>query len=104
MLERAFGKVNLALDIVGRRGDGYHELKMLRGNGFLRRIESFRHRELRLQLQADVTGRPGNLAFKAVLLDVERSGRNRNFRWITKRNLRRGGLAGACRRRRVLRA
>ena len=29
MKERAFAKINLCLDVVGRRDDGYHELKMV---------------------------------------------------------------------------
>jgi 4-diphosphocytidyl-2-C-methyl-D-erythritol kinase len=29
MKERAYAKINLCLDVVGRRDDGYHELKMI---------------------------------------------------------------------------
>lgn len=29
MIERAYAKVNLCLDVVGRRDDGYHEMKMI---------------------------------------------------------------------------
>ena len=29
MKERAYAKINLCLDVVGQREDGYHELKMI---------------------------------------------------------------------------
>ena len=29
MLEKAFAKINLGLDIVGKRPDGYHEVNMV---------------------------------------------------------------------------
>lgn len=97
MLERAFGKVNLALDIVGRRGDGYHDLKMLlQGIDFCDEVEILPARELQVTTdRPDVPDGPGNLAFKAVLLMSERSGRKPNVQVrITKRIFAAAGLAG----------
>ena len=32
---KAYGKINLALDVLGRRADGYHEVRMIMQTGLI---------------------------------------------------------------------
>lgn len=75
--ERAYAKINLTLDVLGRREDGYHELVMVMESVDLADILRFSHAGEGVRVQTDLpflpTG-PGNLAAKAALCFAQATG------------------------------
>ncbi|HCP15622.1 MAG TPA: 4-(cytidine 5'-diphospho)-2-C-methyl-D-erythritol kinase [Peptococcaceae bacterium] len=68
---KAFGKINLTLDVLGKREDGYHELETLFRGIHLYDIVSLERRERGIQLECDdeeLSAGPDNLAYKAAEL------------------------------------
>lgn len=94
---QAYAKVNLTLDVVGRRPDGYHNLAMVMQPLALYDQVTLRSAE-RLALEtdhADLAAAEGNLAYRAALLLAEAVGRPLGAHiTITKRIPISAGLAG----------
>ncbi len=68
--ERAYAKVNLTLDVLGKREDGYHELSMVMETVDLCDILRFSHEGQGLRIKTNLSflpDGPGNLAAKAAL-------------------------------------
>lgn len=67
--KRAYGKINLSLDVVGKREDGYHLVRMVMQTvGIWDTVEIARaeHGEVRLRvLGSDITAGPDNLVCRA---------------------------------------
>lgn len=69
---KAYGKINLALDVLGRRQDGYHEVRMIMQTvGLHDRIDLYRTREPGIRIETNLYYLPANeqnLAYKAAKL------------------------------------
>ena len=97
MLEKAFAKINLGLDIVGKRPDGYHEVNMVMQSIELAdEVELLPAQELSVITDSsDVPGGRDNLAWKSVMLMAEKFGHKPNVQVsIKKRIFMAAGLAG----------
>lgn len=75
---KAYGKINLALDVLGKREDGYHEVRMIMQTvGLHDRIDLYRTREPGIQIETNLFYLPSNeqnLAHKAAKLLIEEFG------------------------------
>lgn len=97
MLEKAFAKINLGLDIVGKRSDGYHEVNMIMQSIALAdEIELLPAEKISVTTdQADIPDGPENLAWKAAMLLSEKYGHKPNVQIrIRKKIFSAAGLAG----------
>lgn len=69
---KAFGKINLALDVLGRKPDGYHEVRMIMQTvGLHDRIDLYRTKEPGIRLETNLFYLPSNeqnLAYRAAAL------------------------------------
>lgn len=69
---KAFGKINLALDVLGRKPDGYHEVRMIMQTvGLHDRIDLYRTAEPGIRLETNLFYLPSNeqnLAYRAAAL------------------------------------
>lgn len=69
---KAYGKINLGLDVLGRRGDGYHEVRMIMQTVRLHdSIDIYRTREPGIRLETNLYYLPTNeqnLAYRAAKL------------------------------------
>ena len=69
---KAYGKINLALDVLGRKPDGYHEVRMVMQTvGLHDRIDLYRTREPGIRLETNLFYLPDNeqnLAYRAAAL------------------------------------
>lgn len=72
---KAYGKINLGLDVLGRRENGYHDVKMIMQTvGLHDRIELYRKEEPGIAIQSNLFYLPDNeqnLAYKAAKLLME---------------------------------
>lgn len=72
---KAYGKINLALDVLGKRGDGYHEVRMIMQTvGLHDSIDLYRIREPGIRIETNLFYLPNNeqnLAYKAASLLME---------------------------------
>ena len=72
---KAYGKINLALDVLGKRADGYHEVRMIMQTvGLYDGIEIIRNDSGKIEIESNVFFVPvneSNIAYKAakMLLD-----------------------------------
>lgn len=75
---KAYGKINLGLDVLGRREDGYHEVKMIMQTVRLHDgIDLYRTREPDIRLETNLFYLPNNeqnLAYRAAKLLMEEFG------------------------------
>ena len=75
---KAYGKINLGLDVLGRRENGYHDVKMIMQTvGLHDRIELYRKEEPGIAIQSNLFYLPDNeqnLAYKAAKLLMEEFG------------------------------
>ena len=75
---KAYGKINLGLDVLGRREDGYHEVKMIMQTVRLHDgIDLYRTREPGIRLETNLFYLPNNeqnLAYRAARLLMEEFG------------------------------
>lgn len=97
MLEKAFAKINLGLDIVGKRSDGYHEVNMvMQSIALADEIELLPSAELSVTTnKADIPNGKDNLAWKAAMLLAEKYGHKPNVQIrIRKKIFSAAGLAG----------
>ena len=69
---KAYGKINLALDVLGRRQDGYHEVRMIMQTvGLHDRIDLYRTSEPGIRIETNLFYLPTNeqnLAYRAAKL------------------------------------
>ena len=72
---KAYGKINLALDVLGRRDNGYHDVRMIMQTvGLHDRIELYRTKEPGIRLETNLFYLPNNeqnLAYRAAALLME---------------------------------
>lgn len=97
MLEKAFAKINLGLDIAGKRPDGYHEVNMvMQSIALADEIELLPAEQLSVVTdQNDIPDGPDNLAWKAAVLLAEKHGNKPNVQIrIRKKIFAAAGLAG----------
>ena len=97
MLEKAFAKINLGLDIVGKRPDGYHEVNMvMQSIALADEIELLPAEKISVTTdKADIPDGRENLAWKAAMLMAEKYGQNPNVQIrIRKKIFSAAGLAG----------
>ena len=75
---KAYGKINLALDVLGRRDNGYHDVRMIMQTvGLHDRIELYRTKEPGIRLETNLFYLPNNeqnLAYRAAALLIEEFG------------------------------
>ena len=75
---RAYGKINLGLDVLGRREDGYHEVRMIMQTVRLHdSIDLYRTREPGIRLETNLYYLPTNeqnLAYRAAKLLMDEFG------------------------------
>ena len=97
MLEKAFAKINLGLDIVGKRPDGYHEVNMvMQSIALADEIELLPAEKISVTTdQADIPDGQDNLAWKAAMLLAEKYGHKPNVQIRIRKNIfSAAGLAG----------
>ena len=96
--QKAYAKINLALDVTGKRPDGYHEVSMIMQSVSLHDQLTFWPMESGISLTCNLPGLPcdsGNLAYRAVELLRRHCGINRGIRiHLEKRIPMAAGLAG----------
>lgn len=91
----AYAKINLALAILGRRDDGYHELQSVMQSIALHDIVLVRRQGDKLVCRCGALSGPGNLAYKAAELFLERCGQTEGIEIeIEKKIPIQAGLAG----------
>ena len=74
---KAYGKINLALDVLGKRDNGYHDVRMIMQTlGLHDRIELYRTKEPGIRLETNLFYLPNNEQNLAYM----RSGFNRRIR------------------------
>ena len=69
--QKAYAKINLTLDVLGKRADGYHEVSMIMQAVSLHDTVVFHKRKSGISLSCDAPDLPcdsGNLAFRAAEL------------------------------------
>ena len=69
--QKAFAKINLTLDVLGKRADGYHEVSMVMQAISLHDTVGFQKRAAGISLSCNATELPcdnSNLAFRAAEL------------------------------------
>ena len=75
---KAYGKINLALDVLGRRADGYHEVRtIMQTVGLHDRIDLYVTQEPGIKIETNLFYLPDNeqnLAHKAARLLMEEFG------------------------------
>ena len=75
---KAYGKINLALDVLGKRDNGYHDVRMIMQTvGLHDRIELYRTKEPGIRLETNLFYLPNNeqnLAYRAAALLIEEFG------------------------------
>lgn len=75
---KAYGKINLGLDVLGRREDGYHEVRMIMQTvGLHDTIDLYRSRESGIRLKTNLYYLPDgeqNLAWRAAKLLLDEAG------------------------------
>ena len=75
---KAYGKINLGLDVLGRREDGYHEVRMIMQTVRLHdSIDLYRTREPGIRLETNLYYLPTNeqnLAYRAAKLLMDEFG------------------------------
>ncbi|NLH46077.1 MAG: 4-(cytidine 5'-diphospho)-2-C-methyl-D-erythritol kinase [Acholeplasmataceae bacterium] len=97
MLERAFAKINLGLDIVGKRPDGYHEVNMvMQSIALADEVELLPAEKISVTTDnEDIPDGKDNLAWKAAMLLAETYGHKPNVQiHIRKHIFSAAGLAG----------
>ena len=97
MLERAFAKINLGLDIVGKRPDGYHEVNMvMQSIALADEVELLPAEKISVTTDnEDIPDGKDNLAWKAAMLLAEMYGHKPNVQIrIRKKIFSAAGLAG----------
>lgn len=97
MLERAFAKINLGLDIVGKRPDGYHEVNMvMQSIALADEVELLPAEKISVTTDnEDIPDGKDNLAWKAAMLLAEMYGHKPNVQiHIRKHIFSAAGLAG----------
>jgi len=77
--EKAYGKINLSLDVLGRRKDGYHDVSMVMQTVYIYDVITLSKLEGKdeIVLTTDVEGLPtgeGNIVYKAIKLIKEEYG------------------------------
>lgn len=72
--ETAYAKINLGLDVLGKRADGYHEVSMvMQSISLADTVTLEKHNGLVVQTgRSDLPGDSSNLAYKAAMLMAER--------------------------------
>ena len=72
--ETAYAKINLGLDVLGKRADGYHEVSMvMQSISLADTVTLEKHSGLVVQTgRSDLPGDSSNLAYKAAMLMAER--------------------------------
>lgn len=76
--ERAYAKINLSLDVLGKREDGYHELSMVMETVDLADTLTFKHEGAGLRVESQISFLPTdrtNLAVAAALAFQKATGR-----------------------------
>lgn len=98
MKEKAYAKINLALDVVGKKENGYHLLKMIMQSIDLYDEVDVEMKESGITLECDKEFVPtdeSNIAFKAAKYYFEESGINKGCHIKIKKNIPvAAGLAG----------
>ena len=95
--ETASAKINLALDVLGRRNDGYHEVRMvMQSVGVADLVKLSPAKSLSVQTDnADLPGGPGNLAYRAAQAFERATGRQASVSIQIEKHIPLGaGLAG----------
>lgn len=97
ILETAYAKINLGLDVVGKRSDGYHEVRMvMQSVGLADTLEFIEAEGLKLDvLGSNLDSGADNLACKAAVLLAREAGINPNVHIkLHKKIFLAAGLAG----------
>ncbi|HIU64630.1 MAG TPA: 4-(cytidine 5'-diphospho)-2-C-methyl-D-erythritol kinase [Candidatus Avacidaminococcus intestinavium] len=97
MLEKAYAKINLGLDILGKREDGYHEVAMIMQSIALAdEVELVEATTLQVNANTpEVPNGPNNLAYRAAMLMAHKFAKPPNVRIsIRKKIFTAAGLAG----------
>jgi len=74
---KAYAKINITLDVLGKRDDGYHELEMIMQNVDLYDVVTVKKTEEGIVLSSgreDLPSDKGNIAYRAAELMIERYG------------------------------
>ncbi len=96
MIEKAYGKINLSIDVIGKRADGYHQLDMIMlPIDLYDVVEMEVSEQMEYQCNIEMPYDEHNIVYKAVELMRRRFGFKENFRIILTKNIpMQAGLAG----------
>jgi len=88
---KAPAKINLSLDVIGKREDGYHEVKMIMQSIKLADIiylQKLEEKKIKLEnINADLPEGKENLAYKAAELILKESEKNYGVKIVVKKNI-----------------
>ena len=96
MIEKAYAKINISLNIIGKRADGYHELDMIMVPVSLYdTVHLNRAEEMSFESNTSLGWNEGNLMYRAVELMKDRFDLKSNYRVrLIKRIPEQAGMAG----------
>lgn len=96
MIEKAYGKINISLDIVGKRSDGYHELDMIMVPvGIYDTLYLKKDKEMSFVSNCSLRWDESNLIYKAVMLMKKTFSLDSNYSIrLIKRIPEQAGMAG----------
>ena len=96
MIEKAYGKINISLDIVGKRSDGYHELDMIMVPvGIYDTLYLKKDKEMSFVSNCALRWDESNLIYKAVMLMKKTFSLDSNYSIrLIKRIPEQAGMAG----------
>ena len=96
MIEKAYAKINISLNIVGKRADGYHELDMIMVPvNIYDTLYLKKSREMSFVTESELKWDNSNLIYRAVMLMKETYSLNSNYSIrLVKRIPEQAGMAG----------
>jgi 4-diphosphocytidyl-2-C-methyl-D-erythritol kinase len=98
MILKAYAKINLVLDVLGKRPDGYHEISSVMQSVTLADLVTVSHKKEGISVCCDhpgVPSGPDNLAYRAARLLLEEAGIDRGVQILLQKSIPvAAGLAG----------
>ncbi|MGN1399168.1 MAG: 4-(cytidine 5'-diphospho)-2-C-methyl-D-erythritol kinase [Erysipelotrichaceae bacterium] len=96
MIEKAYGKINLSLDVVSKRADGYHNLKsIMLPIDIYDEIEIELADKMQYQCNIDLPYDEGNIIYRCIAALQEKAKTKQNFKIRIKKHIPfQAGLAG----------
>lgn len=96
MIKRAYAKINLGLKVLGKRNDGFHDLKTVMINiNLFDTLYAYKNKNIIVRMSKNVCEMKDNIVYKALMIMKEKYRVSKGIKiYIKKRILDGGGLGG----------